>query len=132
MGAREELYRKLGACSADVGYGRKDRSARSHRPGARRPEDLIYPLESSPQGTLVARLDIEDDFATDQAYLALSDRQCEFFMSVRGILSSQSVPFFPHLQVNDVRMGSECRPSHYDVVIFDSVPAPQLTHGNLF
>ena len=35
---------------------------------------LIYPLESSPQGALVARLDIDDDFATDnRAYLALND-----------------------------------------------------------
>lgn len=95
---------------------------------------LIYPLESSPQGTLVARLDIEDDFATDnRAYLALSDAP-----PVRVLYVGPGNPFlanlfrfFPHLQVNTVReWDPNAASSHYDVVIFDSVPAPQLTQGN--
>lgn len=97
-------------------------------------EILIYPLENSPQGALVARLDVDDDFATDnRAYLALSDGPPVrlLYVGPGNPFLANLFRFFPHVQVDTA---SEWDPHaaspQYDVVIFDSVPAPQLAQGN--
>ncbi|HET7392283.1 MAG TPA: BatA and WFA domain-containing protein, partial [Candidatus Binatia bacterium] len=66
-------------------------------------EILIYPLESSPQGALVARLDIDDDFATDnRAYLALNDGPAVriLYVGPGNPFLTNLLRFFPHVQVN--------------------------------
>jgi Ca-activated chloride channel family protein len=95
---------------------------------------LIYPLESSPQGTLLARLEIDDDFPTDnRAYLALSDAPPVrlLYVGPGNPFLANLFRFFPHLEVNTApEWNPKIASSQYDVVIFDSVPAPQLTQGN--
>ena len=101
-------------------------------PGGRR--ILIYPLESSPEGALVAHLEIDDDFATDnRAYLALSDGP-----PMRVLVVGPGNPFLanlfrflPHVQVSTAHEWDQnAASSQYDVVIFDRVPAPPLVQGN--
>ena len=129
-GAREKLHRKLGACSADFDLGEKTAGARviDLEPDGR--QVLIYPFESSPQGTLVARLEIDDDFATDnRAYLALSDAPPVrlLYVGPGNPFLSQSLPFFPHLQVNTApEWDPNAASSHYDLVIFDQCPGASV------
>lgn len=95
---------------------------------------LIYPFAGSPSGDLVARLDIDDDFATDnQAYLAVGHGP-----PIRLLYVGPGNPFlnnllriFPHVQVNALeRWERATAPSEYDAVIFDRVAAPAVTQGN--
>jgi Ca-activated chloride channel homolog len=97
---------------------------------------LIYPFKGTLAGTLVARLEIEDDFATDnQAYLAVSDAPPVrlLYVGPGNPFLSNLLRFFPNVQVTAVRPELP-EASHfenqYDVVIFDRVPAPVLTQGN--
>jgi Ca-activated chloride channel homolog len=95
---------------------------------------MIYPFDSSPQGTLVARLEIDDDFATDnRAYLALSDGPPVrlLYVGPGNPFLSNLFRFFPHVEVSTAEEWHQNeRSSQHDVVIFDRVPAPELTHGN--
>lgn len=97
---------------------------------------LIYPLEGTLTGTLLARLEIKDDFATDnRAYLALSDAPelRLLYVGPGNPFLSNLLRFFPHVQVTAVERWESTAPqpeSRYDVVIFDRVAAPALTHGN--
>jgi hypothetical protein len=97
---------------------------------------LIYPFEGMLTGALVARLEIDDAFATDnQAYLAVSDAP-----TLRLLYVGPGNPFlgrllrlFPNLELTTVprweETGSPARES-YDAVIFDRAPVPALVRGN--
>jgi Mg-chelatase subunit ChlD len=97
---------------------------------------LIYPLKGSLSGTLNARLEIDDDFATDnRAYLAVSNAPPVHLLYVgpgNPFLSSL-LRFFSNVQVTVARPGDPEAPhfeNQYDLVIFDRVPVPALTQGN--
>jgi Ca-activated chloride channel homolog len=97
---------------------------------------LIYPLKGSLRGTLAARLEIDDDFATDnRAYLAVSDAPPVrlLYVGPGNPFLSSLLRFFPNVQVTVTQPGDP-EASHfenqYDLVIFDRVPAPALTQGN--
>jgi Mg-chelatase subunit ChlD len=95
---------------------------------------LIYPLENSPTATLVARLEIDDDFATDNvAYLAFNDepRVRLLYVGAGNPFLSNLFRFFPYLQVNTAReWDPNAASTQYDVVVLDNVPAPPLVQGN--
>ncbi|HSF57274.1 MAG TPA: vWA domain-containing protein, partial [Candidatus Binatia bacterium] len=97
---------------------------------------LIYPIEGTVTGTLLAHLEIKDDFATDnRAYLALSDAPelRLLYVGPGNPFLSNLLRFFPHVQVTALERWESAAPqpeSRYDVVIFDRVAAPALTHGN--
>lgn len=101
--------------------------------GADQRRVLIYPIDGALSGSLVARLEIDDDFATDnQAYLSLSDRPPLrlLYVGPGNPFLSNLLRFFPHVQVTTMP-GWEGAPSDtYDVIIFDRVPAPSLAQGN--
>ncbi|MET0500725.1 MAG: VWA domain-containing protein, partial [Candidatus Binatia bacterium] len=97
---------------------------------------LIYPLSGALEGLLAARLEIDDDFATDnRAYLAVSDAppvQLLYVGPGNPFLSSL-LRFFPNVQVTAKRGGEADAlqfDNQYDVVIFDRVPVPALKQGN--
>jgi Mg-chelatase subunit ChlD len=97
---------------------------------------LIYPLKGSLAGTLTARLEINDDFATDnRAYLAVSDAPAVrlLYVGPGNLFLSNLFRFFPNVQVTAAQPG-DAEASHfenqYDLVIFDRVPVPVLTQGN--
>ena len=97
---------------------------------------LIYPFKGSLAGTLAARLEIDDDFATDnRAYLAVSDAPPVrlLYVGPGNPFLSNLLRFFPNVQVTAAQPG-EPDASHfenqYDLVIFDRVPVPTLTQGN--
>lgn len=98
---------------------------------------LIYPLEGSAAGNLVAQLDINDDFATDnRAYLAVSETP-----AVRLLYVGPGNPFlktlFQHLPQIQMTHQESWEPGRaeldnfYDVIIFDRVTVPPLTAGNV-
>jgi uncharacterized membrane protein len=97
---------------------------------------LIYPLTGKLAGALVARLEINDDFATDnRAYLAVSDAP-----PVRVLYVGPGNPFlsnllrvFPNVQVTAAEPGEPEAArfeQQYDLVIFDRVTVPALAQGN--
>jgi Mg-chelatase subunit ChlD len=97
---------------------------------------LIYPFKGSLAGTLAARLEIDDDFATDnRAYLAVSDAPPVrlLYVGPGNPFLSSLLRFFPNVQITAAQPG-EPDASHsenqYDLVIFDRVPVPPLTQGN--
>ena len=97
---------------------------------------LIIPYDGNPEGRLVARLEIDDDFATDnQAYLALTDQAPLrlLYVGPGNPYLSRLLRLFSHLQVTSTphwepELAQEKSP--FDVVIFDRVAAPALTRGN--
>ena len=97
---------------------------------------LIFPYDGSPQGRLVARLEVDDDFPTDnQAYLALADRAPlrllyvgpgnPYLTRLLRLLSYVEVTSVPQWEP-ELAQGKD----PFDVVIFDRVAAPALTRGN--
>ncbi|HEY7220807.1 MAG TPA: VWA domain-containing protein [Candidatus Binatia bacterium] len=97
---------------------------------------LIYPYEGSPNGTMVARLEVEDDFLTDnQAYLVLSDLPPVriLYVGTGNPYLSQLLRFFANVQLTlatrwDEENARSAQP--FDIVIFDRVAPPPLTQGN--
>src|SRR4029453_10171941 len=97
---------------------------------------LIYPFKGSLAGTLAARLEIDDDFATEnRAYLAVSDAPPVrlLYVGPGNPFLSSLLRFFPNVQVTAAQPG-EPDASHFEnqfyLVIFDRVPVPTLTQGN--
>ena len=97
---------------------------------------LIYPLKGLLKGTLAARLEIDDDLATDnRAYLAVSDAPPVrlLYIGPGNPFLSSLLRFFSNVQVTVAKPGDP-EASHfenqYDLVIFDRVPVPELTQGN--
>jgi Ca-activated chloride channel family protein len=97
---------------------------------------LIYPYDGSLTGTLVARLEITDDFSTDnQAYLAVSDAP-----PVRILYVGPGNPYLSHLLrfFANVEVTAQGRweqdlahsQDQFEVVIFDRVAPPALKQGN--
>jgi len=97
---------------------------------------MIYPFEGNLAGMLEARLDVEDDLATDnRAYLAVSDAPIVrlHYVGPGNPFLSNLLRFFPRLQVTTARGWEEeatAAQNEADVVILDRVPVPPLTHGN--
>jgi Ca-activated chloride channel homolog len=96
---------------------------------------LIYPIAGTLVGTLVARLEINDDFATDnQAYLAVNEAPTVrvLYIGPGNPFLSNLFRFLPQVQVTAASTWEEASGlrSDYDVVIFDRVPVPALTQGN--
>jgi Ca-activated chloride channel family protein len=97
---------------------------------------MIFPFDGIPDGRLVARLQVDDDFATDnQAYLALSDRAPLrlLYVGPGNPYLSRLLHVFPHVQLNSVpRWDAELSRGKdpFDVVIFDRAAVPALVQGN--
>jgi Mg-chelatase subunit ChlD/CheY-like chemotaxis protein len=97
---------------------------------------LIFNYDGPPEGRLLARLDVADDFATDnQAYLALSDRAPLrlLYVGPGNPYLSRLLGLFPHVQLSsaphwEAEWAQGKTP--YDVVIFDRVAVPALAQGN--
>ncbi|MDH3443674.1 MAG: VWA domain-containing protein, partial [Deltaproteobacteria bacterium] len=101
---------------------------------------FVYSYEGDPTGALTAKLDIDDDFATDNhaalALLATAPLQILYVGPGNPFLSNL-LRYFPNSQVTAVerwepdgpqRQGSE---GIYNVIIFDRVEVPDLTEGNV-
>ncbi len=97
---------------------------------------LIYPFEGDFRGRLEARLEIDDDFATDnRAYLAVSDTPMVriHYVGPGNPYLSSLLRFFPRVQVTTAaqwELDTFAPQSLPDIVIFDRVPAPELHQGN--
>jgi Ca-activated chloride channel family protein len=97
---------------------------------------LIYPLEGHFAGPLEARLEIDDDLATDnRAYLAVSDAPMVrlHYIGPGNPFLSNLLRFFPHVQVTTARRWEEdaaAPQNEADVVVVDRVPVPPLKQGN--
>lgn len=98
---------------------------------------LIYPYRGPLEGRLTARLDIQDDFLTDNlAFLFVPESS-----PVRVLYVGKGNPFLERLfrSMRYVQVTSEerwapedssQRVDPYDVVILDGIPSPSLTEGN--
>jgi Mg-chelatase subunit ChlD len=97
---------------------------------------VVFPVEQPLAGTLLARLEMSDDFATDnEASLIVSDAP-----TVRLLYVGPGNPFLKNLlrflsnvEVTSAPTWEASRaPSQqpYDVVVFDRVSVPPLTQGN--
>lgn len=97
---------------------------------------LIFPYDGALEGKLLARLEIADDFATDnQAYLVLADRA-----PLRVLYVGPGNPYLSRLlhlfSRIDLRSAAHWEPEleqtqqPYDLVIFDRVVPPALRRGN--
>jgi Mg-chelatase subunit ChlD len=97
---------------------------------------VIFSIEQPLAGTLLARLDIDDDFATDnQAYLTVSDAPAVrlLYVGPGNPFVKNLLRFFPNVEVTSAPTWEPSRaPAQqpYDVVIFDRVSVPPLTQGN--
>jgi Ca-activated chloride channel homolog len=97
---------------------------------------LIYPYDGSLTGTLVARLEITDDFNTDnQAYLTVSDAPPVriLYVGPGNPYLSNLLRFFANVEVTaQARWEKDSAHSQdqFQVVIFDRVAPPALKQGN--
>ncbi len=102
--------------------------------GAHERRVLIVPYDGALAGKLVARLEVADDFATDnRAYLVLADRAPlrvlyvgpgnPYLIRLLQLFADVEVASAPDWEAAQVQ-------SPFDVVIFDRVAAPALTRGN--
>lgn len=98
---------------------------------------LIYPFEGRLRGSLTARLEIDDDFATDnQAYLAVNDTPTArvLYVGAGNPYLSHLLRFFANVEVTSTPQWQDelaRKEPRYDVMIFDRVSAPALTEGNV-
>jgi Mg-chelatase subunit ChlD len=103
--------------------------------GAQDRRVMIFPYDGSFEGQLLARLEINDDFATDnQAYLALTDRAPLklLYVGPGNPYLSRFMGLFPHVEVSSApQWQPELEQKQFDVMIFDRVAAPALTQGHL-
>lgn len=95
----------------------------------------IIPHDGALEGQLVARLEIDDDFATDnQAFLALTERAPLrlLYIGPGNLYLSRLLRLFPHVQVTRAAQWDPAlAPDGFDVAIFDRVAAPALNGGNV-
>ncbi len=97
--------------------------------------DLTSALQDDSAGRLVARLQIDDDFATDNhAFLALNDASSVrvLYVGPGNTHVSALLRFFANVELTNAPRW-EAAPEikqPYDVVIFDRVAVPPLTQGN--
>ncbi|HMA80459.1 MAG TPA: VWA domain-containing protein, partial [Candidatus Binatia bacterium] len=120
----------------DMTLGGKTLARQEIELGAHDRRVLIFPYDGGLDGRLLARLEINDDFATDnQAYLALADRAPlrvlyvgpgnPYLHRLLSLFSEVELSSAPHWEPELARA-----PQPYDVIIFDRVPAPALSRGN--
>ncbi len=97
---------------------------------------LIYPYDGSLSGVLTARLEIDDDFGTDnRAYLALNEKPPlrvlyvgpgnRYLAQLLGLFSYVQWTSAPRWEPESLRALAP-----FDLVIFDRVAAPALAAGN--
>jgi Mg-chelatase subunit ChlD/CheY-like chemotaxis protein len=97
---------------------------------------LIYPYTGELRGILTARLEIKDDFPTDNvAYLALADQAPLrlLYVGPGNPYLQQFLRLFPHVQLSTAARwdeGAMHGAEPFDLVIFDRVAAPALKQGN--
>lgn len=98
---------------------------------------LIYRHEGGLTGTLTARLDIDDDFATDNlAYLIIDDAPAVkvHYVGPGNSYLSNLLRVLPNVEWTSAARwepGSAQAKAGHDVVIFDRVEVPALTEGNV-
>ena len=96
---------------------------------------VIFPVEQPLAGTLAARLEIDDDFATDnQAYLVVNDAPAIrlLYVGAGNPFLKNLLRFFPNVEVTSVSrwQPNDAAQPPYDVILFDRVAVPPLTAGN--
>ena len=103
--------------------------------GAQNRRVMIFPYDGHLEGQLVARLEVDDDFATDnQAYLALTERPPLrlLYVGPGNVYLSRLLRLFPHVHVDSVAQWDPAlERAGFDVTIFDRVAAPALAQGNV-
>jgi Ca-activated chloride channel family protein len=103
--------------------------------GANDAVTLIYPITGKVLGTLSVRLEINDDFSTDnQAFLSLTDREPlkTLYVGPGNPFLMNLFRFFPQLEVTTAKSWDETSrsPADYDLIIFDRAEVPAVTQGN--
>ncbi|MGE5852265.1 MAG: vWA domain-containing protein, partial [Deltaproteobacteria bacterium] len=97
---------------------------------------MIYPFAGELRGILTARLEVKDDFATDNvAYLALTEQAPLrlLYVGPGNPYLQQVLRLFPHVQLSTAPRwdeGAMHGAETFDLVIFDRVAAPALKQGN--
>jgi Ca-activated chloride channel family protein len=95
---------------------------------------LIFPYAGALAGKLMARLELADDFATDNsAYLVLADREILrlLYVGPGNPYLLRLLRLFPDVEVESVQQWDATQAQRpFDAVIFDRVPAPALARGN--
>src|SRR6185369_6616757 len=95
---------------------------------------MIYPFTGELRGILTARLEAQDDFATDNvAYLALTEQAPLrlLYVGPGNPYLQQVLRLFPQVQLSTARGWDEGHGADsFDLVIFDRVAAPALKQGN--
>src|SRR5919106_408605 len=96
---------------------------------------VIYPYDGSLSGALVARLEITDDFSTDNhAYLAVIDAPTVriLYVGPGNPYLSNLLRFFANVQVTSQPRWEQdsAQQGQFDVIIFDRVAPPALKQGN--
>jgi Ca-activated chloride channel homolog len=97
---------------------------------------LIYSFDGALSGALEARLEIADDFPTDnRAYLAVNEAPAVriLYVGPGNPFLGNLFRFFPRVQMTTAERwepGPAPAQNQYDVVIFDRVPVPRLAQGN--
>jgi len=93
----------------------------------------IYTYEGPLEGEVTARLELEDDFPTDnQAFLVMSDSP-----TIRVLYAGKGNPFLerllgslPHVRATYLEEYSSQQRALYDIIILDGIPAPDIREGN--
>src|ERR1044071_4157958 len=95
---------------------------------------MIYPFTGELRGILTARLEAQDDFATDNvAYLALTEQAPLrlLYVGPGNPYLQQVLRLFPQVQLSTARGWDDAHGADsFDLVIFDRVAAPALKQGN--
>ncbi|MGN6730564.1 MAG: vWA domain-containing protein, partial [Candidatus Binatia bacterium] len=97
---------------------------------------MIYPFAGELRGILTARLEVKDDFATDNvAYLALREQAPLrlLYVGPGNPYLQQVLRLFPQVQLSTAPRwdeGAMHGAETFDLVIFDRVAAPALKQGN--
>jgi Ca-activated chloride channel homolog len=98
---------------------------------------LIYGHEGGLTGTLSARIEIDDDFATDnQAYLTIDDLPVVrvHYVGPGNPYLNNLLRILPNVELTSAlrwEPGAAKAQATYDIVIFDRVEVPALTEGNV-
>src|ERR1051325_4014961 len=104
--------------------------------GANGGATLIYPLTGKLSGVLSARIDVDDDFRTDnQAYLSFDQTaplRTLYIGPGNPFLMSLS-RFLPQVELTTTKSWDPKThsPADYDLLIFDRVEVPVLAQGNV-
>lgn len=94
----------------------------------------IYPYAGTLSGTLLARLEGKDDFATDnQAYLIVNDAPVQrlHYVGPGNSYLNRLLQFFPNVELTRAPRWEAPPDVPYDIVIFDRIAPPPGIRGNL-